>query len=308
VLQKTGQSNREKAGERTMSSHHQPPFAGANALIYGGGKGIGQAVALEWGRRGARLAVADIDEQAAQDTAAMIVAEGGHAIGLSCNVLSDELVAATADAAEAALGPIDIVMNNVGGMLNGHPEDVPMREWQRMMDINYFAAVRGVLHFMPKFIARGSGHIATTASFAGLYPYAASRVPYAAAKAAVISLSENLALYLEPQGIRVSCLIPGPVMTGVLDSMTSWTENCPMRGPGSELELKLVGDVANRLADGMRDGKVLIPSDPVVWDIVTRWAASPDGFIRSKIDQFANGDAGRPSIPEAVRAAMGASS
>ena len=286
---------------------HQAPFVGANALIYGGAKGIGQAVALEFARRGARLAVADIDQAAAKETAAMIVAAGGHAVGLSCNVLSDELVAATADAAEAAMGEIDIVMNNVGGMLNGHPEDVPMREWQRMMDINYFAAVRGCLHFIPKFIARGRGHIINTASFAGLYPYAASRVPYAAAKAAVISLSQNLAVYLEPKGIRVSCLMPGPVMTGVMDSMTSWTEDCPLRGPGSELELKLVDDVARTLADGMEGGKVLIPSDPTAWAIVERWAASPDGFIRSKIDQFAAGDAGRPSIPAAVKAAMGGS-
>ncbi len=287
-----------------MNQVTNAPFAGANALIYGGGKGIGQAVALEWGRRGARLAVADIDTAAAEDTAAMIVAAGGDAIGLPCNVLSDELVAATAKAAEAALGEIDIVMNNVGGMLNGHPEDVPMREWQRMMDINYFAATRGCLHFMPKFIARGKGHIVNTASFAGLYPYAASRVPYAAAKAAVIALSENLAIYLEPMGIRVSCLMPGPVMTQVMDSMTSWTEDCPLRGPGSELELKLVGEVANTLADGMAGGKILIPSDAAAWDIIQRWAASPDGFIRSKIDQFAAGDAGRPSIPPAIQAAM----
>jgi NAD(P)-dependent dehydrogenase (short-subunit alcohol dehydrogenase family) len=284
-----------------MTSRHQAPFAGANALIYGGAKGIGQAVALEFARRGARVAVADIDEAAAVETATMIAAEGGHAVGLSCNVLSDELVAATADAAEAALGPIDIVMNNVGGMLNGHPEDVPMQEWQRMMNINYFAAVRGALHFMPKFIERGSGYIVNTASFAGLYPYAASRVPYAAAKAAVISMSQNLALYLEPMGIRVSCLAPGPVLTGVMDSMTSWTADCPLRGPGSELELKLVADVANTLADGMAGGEVLIPTDPAVWDIIERWAASPDIFIRKKIDDFASGDSGRPTMSDAVK-------
>ena len=95
-------------------------------------------------------------------------------------------------------------------MLNGHPEDIPLAEWQRIMDLNYFAAVRGCQHFLPKFLARGSGHLVNTASFAGLYPYAASRVPYAASKAAIISMSQNLAVYLEPQGVRVSCLIPGP--------------------------------------------------------------------------------------------------
>jgi NAD(P)-dependent dehydrogenase (short-subunit alcohol dehydrogenase family) len=284
-----------------MAVQPQAPFDGANALIYGAAKGIGRAVALEFARRGAKVAVADIDEAAASDTAAAIVATGGEAIALAANVLSDESVRAAADAAEAACGAIDIVMNNVGGLLNGHPEDIPMSEWQRMMDLNYFAAVRSIQVFMPKMQARGRGHIVNTASFAGLYPYAASRIPYAAAKAAVIAMTESLAIYLQPQGVRVSCLIPGPVMTGVLDTMTSWTPDCPMRGPGSELELKRVDDVANMLADGMREGKVLIPTDEKAWDIVRRWAASPDAFIQAKIDAFASGDSGRPIVPQALR-------
>jgi NAD(P)-dependent dehydrogenase (short-subunit alcohol dehydrogenase family) len=285
-----------------MTSEHRPPFAGANALIFGGAKGIGRCVALEWARRGARLAVADIDEAAAQATATEIVAAGGTAVGLAANVLSDESVAAAAAQAEAALGEIGILMNNVGGMLNGHPEDIPMKEWQRIMEINYFAAVRGLQVFLPRFLARGRGHIVSTASFAGLYPYAASRVPYAAAKAAVISMSENLAVYCEPKGVRVSCLMPGPVMTGVMDSMTSWTEDCPLRGPGKETTLLLPEDVARVLSDGMRDGRILIPSDPVGFDIVRRWAADPDGFIRGKIAEFESGDRGNPAIPDAIRA------
>lgn len=287
-----------------MSDSANAPFEGANALLFGGAKGIGKAVALEWARRGARLAIADIDEGAAKETAAEIEAAGGTAIGLAANVLKDESVAAAAATAETALGEIDILLNNVGGMLNGHPEDIPSAEWYRMMDINYFAAVRGVQVFLPKFLARGKGHIVNTASFAGLYPYAASRIPYAAAKAAVISLSENLALYLEPQGIRVTCLMPGPVMTGVLDSMTSWTPDCPMRGPGSELGLMLPEDVAVVLSDAMRDGKVLIPSDPTAWNIVERWADGPDAFIQGKIADFARGEAGRPVVSDELKARL----
>ncbi len=281
------------------------PFAGMVALIYGAGKGIGRAVAQEFARRGARVAIADIDLAAAEETAALI---GGDAIALKCNVLSDDSVRETALAAQASLGEVDIVMNNVGGMLNGHPEDIPFAEWQRMMDLNYFAAVRSVQIFLPKMIARGSGHIVNTASFAGLYPYAASRIPYAASKAAVIAMTESLAIYLQPLGVKVSCLIPGPVMTGVLDTMTSWTPDAPMRGPGSELELKLVGDVANTLADGMRDGQILIPSDERVWDIVRRWAESPNTFIQTKIDEFARGESGRPIVPDSLRQTMGSGS
>ncbi len=289
-------------------SQGSAPFAGANALIFGGAKGIGRAVALEWARRGARIAVADLAEDEARQTAADIVAAGGEAVALAANVLSDESIAATASAAENAFGDVDIVMNNVGSMLNGHPEDIPFAEWHRIMDINYFAAVRGTLHFLPKFLARGKGHIVNTASFAGLYPYAASRVPYGAAKAAIISMTENLAVYLEPQGIRVSCLMPGPVMTRVMDTMTSWTEDCPMRGPGSETRLLMPEELATVLADGMAGGKIMIPSDPVAFEIIKRWADNPDGFIRSKIDEFAQGERGNPAIPDAIKAMIAAQS
>ena len=136
-----------------------------------------------------------------------------------------------------------------------------------------------------------------------MFPYAASRVPYAAAKAAIISMSENLAVYLEPKGIRVSCLIPGPVMTGVMDSMTSWTEDCPMRGPGGETTLLLPEQLATVLADGMRPAGS-IPSDPVAFGIGQRLAADPDAFIRGKIAEFAGGERGNPAVPEAIKAMM----
>ncbi len=287
-----------------MSHSSEAPFASAHALIFGGARGIGKCVAQEWARRGARLTIADFAVAEAQETVAEIVAAGGQAAAIRADVLSDDSVAAAIAAAEAQFGEIDILMNNVGGMLNGHPEDIPLSEWHRIMEINYFAAVRGVKLILPKFMARGSGHVVNTASFAGLYPYAASRVPYAAAKAAVISMTQNLAVYLEPKGIRVSCLAPGPVMTGVLDSMTSWTEDCPMRGPGAETSLMLPEDVARVLSDGMRDGRILIPSDSVAFETVQRWAADPDAFIRAKIAEFAGGDAGRPGIPDAIKAMM----
>ena len=275
-------------------------FAGKTALIYGGAKGIGQAVALEWAARGARLVVADIDAAAAEATAADIVGKGGEAIGLRANVLDDASVAGAVDETIARFGTVDIVMSNVGAIVNGHPEDIPFEEWQRIVDLNYWGTVRAVKHVLPMFLERGHGHLVNTASFAGLYPYAASRMPYASAKAAVIALSQSLALYLEPQGIRVSCLIPGPVMTGVMESMTSWTPDCPMRGPGAELELKLPQEVATTLSDGMQDGRILIPSDERVWDILARWAQSPDDFLRGKIADFARGDVGRPQVPEAI--------
>lgn len=287
-----------------MPKREGAPFGGANALIFGGAKGIGKAVAEEWARRGAHVAVADIDHAAASETAGAISASGGRAFPLSADVTSDSSVAAAVTAAEAGFGQIDILMNNVGAALNGHPEDIPMSEWRRITELNYFGTIRAIALLLPKMLARRSGFIVNTASFAGLYPYAASRIPYAASKSAVISLSQSLALYLEPQGIRVSCLMPGPVMTDIMSSMTSWTDDCPLRGPGAELEMIMPEELALTLADGMADGQILIPSHREAWTIIRRWADNPDHFIRSKIRDFESGDTGRPGMPPDILAHM----
>ncbi len=288
-------------GEIDMAEAHQPPFAGKTALIYGAAKGIGRAVALEFAQRGARVAVADIDLEGAKQTAALIQAAGGQAAGLRCDVMSELSVREAAVSAESAFGEIGIVMNNVGAIVNGNPEDIPLAEWERVLSLNLLSVVRSNAVFLPRMLARGSGFIVNTASFAGMYPFAATRMPYVAAKAAVVALSESMALYLQPQGIRVSCLCPGPVMTNVMDSMKTWTANLPLRGPGSHLGVKTVDEVATTLADGMRDGRIIIPTDEAVWETLQHRAASYDGFIQEKIDDYARGDIGRPVLPGAKR-------
>jgi NAD(P)-dependent dehydrogenase (short-subunit alcohol dehydrogenase family) len=283
-----------------MTATNDPTFADKSALIYGAAKGIGRAVALEFARRGARVAIADIDKTLADEAAAGIVAQGGRAVALRCDVTSDLSVREAAITAEILLGAIDIVMNNVGAILNGNPEDIPVAEWERILSLNLMSVVRSNAVFLPKMIARGSGYIVNTGSFAGLYPFAASRMPYVAAKAAVVALSESMALYLRPKGIRVSCLCPGPVMTSVMDGMKTWSANTVMRGPGSQLDIKTVENVAATLADGMRDGRVIIPTHDEVWETLREHWASPDAFIQKKIDEFGSGDDGRPKFKPAA--------
>lgn len=285
---------------------HDATFAGRTALVIGGGLNIGRAVALEFAARGARLAVADLNFAGAEETAVLIRAAGGEAIAFACDVASDAAVRACIDGAEGALGPLDIVMNNAGILSGGNPEDIPVTAWQQMMDINFFGMVRAIDVVLPRMMARGRGHIVNTASFAGLYPFATSRIHYAASKAAVVSLSENLALYGLPKGIRVSCLCPGPVMTTSVNGMKHWSEDYTMRAPGSHLFVKSQAETARILADGMAAGKIIIPTHDEVWDTLRQRAASPDAYIHAKSAEFESGDSGRPQMPAEMLAEMAA--
>lgn len=279
-----------------MQPEPQPPFEHRRALIYGAARGIGRAVALEFSRRGAAVAIADVDAAGADDTAQAIRAAGGEAIGIACDVRLDDSVRAAADEATRRLGDVDIVMNNVGVILSGHPEDIPVAEWQRILDLNLMSAVRSLAVFVPRMLSRGRGYIVNTASFAGLYPYATNRIPYAAAKAAVVTMTESLALHLLPKGIHVSCLCPGPVATRVSEGIKSWSADAVMRGPGSQFRLLTPEQVATTLADGMRDGRVLIPTHEEVFEVMREHAEAPDRFIRAKLAAFERGENGLPVI------------
>jgi NAD(P)-dependent dehydrogenase (short-subunit alcohol dehydrogenase family) len=269
-------------------------FENKGAFIIGAGRNIGRAIALEFAGRGARIAVADLDKTGAEETAQSIIAAGGQATGIGCDVSNEESVRNAAGEAGQFLGVIDVHMNNAGIIHSGNPEDFPASEWERMFSINFFGAVRANAVVLPKMLARKQGYIVNTASFAGLYPYATNRIPYAASKAALVSMSENMAISLLPRGIQVSCLCPGPTMTTSTIGMKPWSENVVMRGPGKHLMVKSQEEVAKILADGMCAGRVIIPTHGEGWEIVKRRGASPNDFIREKLEEFARGESGLP--------------
>jgi NAD(P)-dependent dehydrogenase (short-subunit alcohol dehydrogenase family) len=106
--------------------------------------------------------------------------------------------------------------------------------------------VRSNAVFLPLLIEQGHGHIVNTASFAGLFTYSYDRLPYAAAKAAIVQISEGLRLYLHPRGVGVTVLCPGPVMTNIMASMPpGFGPDVATRGPGEQftpLQPEIVGD------------------------------------------------------------------
>jgi NAD(P)-dependent dehydrogenase (short-subunit alcohol dehydrogenase family) len=200
------------------------------AVITGAASGIGQATARSLAARGARVVLADLDEAGVQELAAELGEQGQRALPVRVDVGAEDAFEVLRERALAEFGAVDVVMNNVGVLTRGLPDHLPVSEWQRILNINLMSVVRSNVAFLPGLIAQGSGHLVNTASFAGLMTYSYDRLPYAASKAAIIQISEGLALYLKPKGIGVTVLCPGPVRTNIGASIRSFGPETETRG------------------------------------------------------------------------------
>ena len=166
------------------------------AIITGAGSGIGRATALALAEAGCAVVLAGTTEARLREVADAITAAGGSAAHLACDVRDHDAFSRIRDLALERFGRIDIVMNNAAAISIGYPEDIPFEEWRRVFDINVMANVRSNHVFVPHLLAQGSGHLINVASVDGLYGFGFDRLPYAASKAALVQLSEGLALYL----------------------------------------------------------------------------------------------------------------
>jgi NAD(P)-dependent dehydrogenase (short-subunit alcohol dehydrogenase family) len=266
----------------------------AVAIITGAGSGIGRATAQALAAHGAKVIVADRDLAGAQQTVALIADAGGSALAVQNDVLAETAFTDLRDAALGTFGRVDIVMNNVGALTRGRPEAIPIEEWRRVLEVNLVSVVRSNDVFVPLLLEQGSGHIVNTASFAGLYGYAWDRTPYAAAKAAVVQLSEGLRLYLHPQGVGVTVLCPGPVMTGIMRSMPpTFGPETPTRGPGKQFELLQPEFVGEQVAQAILDDTFWLPTHPQVRDVLVERASDWDAFVARQETEIAESAAGR---------------
>jgi short-subunit dehydrogenase len=177
-------------------------------------------------------------------------------------------------------------MNNVGVLTRGLPDHLPVTEWQRILNINLMSVVRSNAAFLPGLIEQGSGHLVNTASFAGLMTYSYDRLPYAASKAAIIQISEGLALYLKPMGIGVTVLCPGPVRTNIGASIRSFGPETETRGPGAQFALMDPAVVGEQVADAILRNRFMVPTDPQIVELLVERASDWDGFIDGQIASF----------------------
>jgi NAD(P)-dependent dehydrogenase (short-subunit alcohol dehydrogenase family) len=208
--------------------------------VTGGGSGIGRALALALAREGARVAVADIDEAAAAETARQAAAAGGEAIALQTDVADREAVEALADAVFARYGATHVLCNNAGVVVYGGLEAATWRDWQWVLGVNLWGVIHGLLAFLPRMIAQGpGGHVVNTASMAGLVASRGLGV-YTASKYAVVGLSEALAKDLAPYGIGVTVVCPLGVATRIREAdrnRPAALRNAPATPPAAEVAL-----------------------------------------------------------------------
>jgi meso-butanediol dehydrogenase/(S,S)-butanediol dehydrogenase/diacetyl reductase len=185
---------------------------GQIAIVTGGGRGIGRAIALELGRQGADIVIAELDQAGAKRTAEEVGALGRRSLATTTDVTSRADLRAMVDRAKAEFGRIDILINNAGIYRAASTLDVTEDHWDAIMNINAKAVFFTTQAVLPTMMAQRSGAIVSLASMAGKIG-SKTNLPYNASKAAVVSMTKSLALAHAGDGIRVNCVCPGFVET-----------------------------------------------------------------------------------------------
>jgi 7-alpha-hydroxysteroid dehydrogenase len=185
--------------------------------VTGAGAGIGRGIAEMFAGAGAAVVVSDLNKDAADAVARHIVAAGGKAVGMACNVTKEADMEAVVNAAVASFGKLTILVNNAGGG-GPKPFDMPMEDFRWAYELNVFSVFRLCQLAAPHMEAAGGGAILNITSMSGDNKNV-RMASYGSSKAAESHLTRNIAFDLGPKNIRVNAVAPGATRTAALESV-----------------------------------------------------------------------------------------
>jgi NAD(P)-dependent dehydrogenase (short-subunit alcohol dehydrogenase family) len=221
------------------------------AIVTGAASGIGRATALACAREGARVVVADFNEEGLNETLDMLLEQGVEAVSQKTNVAMESEVEALVELALSSYGQIDILCNNAGITGDLSTIDTENRDnWRDVLNVNLMGVVYGTKHVAKHMSERGSGAIVNTASVAGIRAGAGTNA-YSASKAAIISFTQTSACDLGEFGVRVNAVCPGLIETGMTKPVFDYARDSgKFHKLGSRCELRRYGrpeEIANAI-------------------------------------------------------------
>jgi 3-oxoacyl-[acyl-carrier protein] reductase len=190
-------------------------FEGKVVLVTGSSRGIGAGIARLFAQHSATVVVHGRDAAAVEDVRDSIERSGGAARGVLADVTSFQEIEAMRHEIEDNVGPVDVLVANAGGSFTppGPLEDIPEDGWRASVEGNLTATFLTIKSFLPGMKERRRGTIITMSSTAGRRPHPRSPIPYAAAKAGIQLMTQDLATQAGPFGIRVNCIAPETILT-----------------------------------------------------------------------------------------------
>jgi NAD(P)-dependent dehydrogenase (short-subunit alcohol dehydrogenase family) len=186
-------------------------------VVTGAGSGIGQAIATEFAKAGARVAAIDRDKDGCVATVEHVQKENVEALAVQCDISEPGSVSAAATEVLGAFGKCDVLVNNAGILRPGNLDEVSLADWNLMLQVNLTGFLLCSQEFGKDMLRRGAGALVHTASIAASQPQAFSGA-YSAGKAAVAMLSRQLAFEWGPRGIRSNVVSPGLIRTPLSES------------------------------------------------------------------------------------------
>jgi NAD(P)-dependent dehydrogenase (short-subunit alcohol dehydrogenase family) len=229
-----------------MSVLERFSLAGETAIVTGAAQGLGEQMATGLAEMGAAVAVADVDIEQAERTAAELDGET-DVIATEVDVTDEASVEAMVDTVTDRLGPVDVLVNNAGIVENSPAEETSIDSWRRVLAVNLNGVFLCAKHVGRQMLERGDGRIVNIASMSGFdVNVPQKQASYNTTKAGVSMLTRSLAVEWADRGVRVNAIAPGYMRTDLVDEVLeanpemeeTWLENTPIGRLGRPEELR----------------------------------------------------------------------